>query len=243
MNRDRISVVLPAYESAVLVAEAVPKVRSDLMGRDVEIIVVDDGSSDDTTIVAREAGADQVIRLDENQGKGAAVREGLRSATGEYLVFTDVDLAYEPVQILNIVELLAGDADIAVGSRRHFASANTPTAGWIRDCGSWVFNRLTRLIVPNPFLDTQCALKGFTPEAARQIFGKAKIDGFAFDVELLFLARKMGLVVAETPVTLRHVEQSSVRFIPQAARMLWDLVRVRWWAIMGAYNLKAPRSG
>ena len=66
MNRDRISVVLPAYESAVLVAEAVPKVRSDLMGRDVEIIVVDDGSSDDTTIVAREAGADQVIRLDEN---------------------------------------------------------------------------------------------------------------------------------------------------------------------------------
>tara|TARA_B100001750_G_C15102307_1_gene396030 strand:+ start:95 stop:391 length:297 start_codon:yes stop_codon:yes gene_type:complete len=91
-------------------------------------------------------------------------------------------------------------------------------------------------VVPIPHLDTQCGLKGFTSEAAETIFSHAKLDGFAFDVEVLFLARKLGCAITEIPVILDHVEQSTVKFIPQAMRMLWDVIRVRVWSNLGRYS-------
>ena len=102
----RISVILPAYRAAPLVAEAIQRIRDDVQPAEVEIIVVDDGSKDETANIARESGADQVIELTQNRGKGEAVRRGMAAASGSYLVFTDVDLAYRPSQIMNIVEAL-----------------------------------------------------------------------------------------------------------------------------------------
>jgi dolichyl-phosphate beta-glucosyltransferase len=210
---------------------------------ETEIIVVDDGSDDGTADAALQAEADQVLELKENRGKGAAVRAGVSVASGSYVLFTDVDLAYEPSQILKLIEALNAGADVVLGSRRHSASQEVNSPGVVREWGSRVFNRLTRIVVPSPHLDTQCGLKGFTSEAAQTIFSRAKVDGFAFDVEVLFLARNLGCVITEIPVTLDHVEQSTVKFIPQAIRMLWDVIRVRVWSNLGRYGDLPPRHG
>ena len=164
----------------------------------------------------------------------------MAAASGSYLVFTDVDLAYRPSQIMNIVEALERGADVALGSRRHSESEENGPPSPMREQGSRVFNRLTRLFVPGPHLDTQCGLKGFTFQAAQSIFPMSRIDGFAFDVEVLFLARRFQMEIVEIPVVVDHVEQSTVRFIPQAIRMLWDVARVRLWSMTGRYNHAPP---
>ena len=240
MTNPQISVILPAYRAAPLVTEAIERIRYELRPAEVEIIVVDDGSRDETALTARQAGANLVIELDENRGKGEAVRQGMIAASGSYLVFTDVDLAYRPSQIMNIVDALEGGADVALGSRRHISSEETGPSSLIREQGSRVFNRLTRLLLPGPHLDTQCGLKGFTFQAAQPIFSMSRIDGFAFDVEVLFLARRLNMEIVEIPVIVDHIEQSTVRFVPQAIRMLWDVTRVRLWSVTRRYNDTPP---
>ena len=242
MTDRRISVILPAYCAAPLVAEAIQRIRDDVQPAEVEIIVVDDGSKDETANIARESGADEVIELTQNRGKGEAVRRGMAAASGSYLVFTDVDLAYRPSQIMNIVEALERGADVALGSRRHSESAENGPPSPIREQGSRVFNRLTRLFLPGPHLDTQCGLKGFTFQAAQSVFPISRISGFAFDVEVLFLARRFDMEIVEIPVVVDHLEQSTVRFIPQAIRMLWDVATVRLWSMTRRYN-HAPTQG
>ena len=231
-----VSIVIPAYRAAPGIVDTIARIRHATTAIETEIIVVDDGSDDDTVYLARQADVDQVVELKENRGKGAAVRAGVSIASGSYVLFTDADLAYEPSQILNLVEALSAGADVALGSRRHLASQEVNSPGAVREWGSRVFNRLTRIVVPIPHLDTQCGLKGFTSEVAETIFSHVKLDGFAFDVEVLFLARKLGCAITEIPVILDHVEQSTVKFIPQAIRMLWDVIRVRVWSNLGRYN-------
>ena len=243
MTGQLVSIILPAYRAAPVIAETIARIQDATIDLETEIIVVDDGSDDGTAYAALQAGADQVIELKENRGKGAAVRAGVSVASGSYVLFTDVDLAYEPSQILKLIEALNAGADVVLGSRRHSASQEVNSPGVAREWGSRVFNRLTRIVVPSPHLDTQCGLKGFTSEAAQTIFRQAKVDGFAFDVEVLFLARKLGCVITEIPVTLDHVEQSTVKFIPQAIRMLWDVIRVRVWSNLGRYGDLPPRHG
>jgi len=243
MTKQLVSVILPAYRAAPVVVASIDKIRSATKNTDIEIIVVDDGSDDDTANEARTGEADQVIEFKENRGKGAAVRAGVAAASGSYVVFTDVDLAYEPSQILKLVESLKAGADLAIGSRRHSASKEIVSGSMARKWGSRIFSRLTWVLVPSPHLDTQCGLKGFTAQAAEQIFGHTKVDGFAFDVEILFVAKQLGLTITEIPVTLEHIEQSTVRFIPQAIRMLYDVVRIRIWSVLGRYNDASSRLG
>ena len=236
MTDQLVSIVIPAYRAAPAIVETIARIRHATIEIETEIIVVDDGSDDGTVYLARRAAVDQVVELKENRGKGAAVRAGVSIASGSYVIFTDADLAYDPSQIFNLIEALDAGADVVLGSRRHLASQEVNSPGVVREWGSRVFNRLTRILVPSPHLDTQCGLKGFTSEVAQTIFSHAKLDGFAFDVEVLFLARKLGCVITEVPVTLDHVEQSTVKFIPQAIRMLWDVIRLRAWSNLGRYN-------
>ena len=235
MKSQTVSVILPSYRATSIVAATVTRVRNALPDSELEIIVVDDGSGDETSLLARRAGADQVIELPENRGKGAAVRAGMMAASGAYLVFTDVDLAYHPTQIAALLDALQAGADVALGSRRHPSSSEITPASGLRKRGSRIFNLFTRLVVGSSYLDTQCGLKGFTAEAATEIFTRSKVDGFAFDVEVVHLARKLGLKTTEVPVVLDHVEQTTVRFIPQAIRMLWDVLKIRMWSALGRY--------
>ena len=238
-----ISVILPAYRASSVIATTVSRVRSAMPTAEVEIIVVDDGSGDDTDLAASRAGADKVIKLQENRGKGAAVRAGMLDAVGSHFVYTDVDLAYDPSQIPTLIEALESGADVALGSRRHPHSSEITSAPAIRERGSRIFNQFTRLVLRSSYLDTQCGLKGFTAEAAKAIFTRTKVDGFAFDVEVLHLAEKLNLKTTEVPVILDHIEQTTVRFIPQATRMLWDVLKIRMWSALGRYPDLTPRRG
>jgi glycosyltransferase involved in cell wall biosynthesis len=191
----------------------------------VEILVVDDGSSDATAEVAQAVAARdtrvRVLRSQPNHGKGFAVRTGMLAAAGNLLLFTDADGAYGPADLERVVLALA-EAPVAIGTRR--PDSGTPLA---RQVASRAFNQALRVLSDLPFTDTQCGLKAFRREAAHQLFGRAKVNGFAFDVELLLLARRLGLPVAEIPVRAQARFGSRVRVLADGRRMLGEVWSVR----------------
>jgi dolichyl-phosphate beta-glucosyltransferase len=234
-DRPGLSVVVPAYGEAGRIAGTIAALR-DALGVDVEIVVVDDGSIDDTAAAAEAADADVVIRIPDNRGKGAAVRAGMLAAHGDMIVFTDADLSYPPAQIELLRAELERGTDVVVGSRRHIGTRTLVRAGRLRELSGRVFNLFTRLVLPQKFGDTQCGLKGFRREAARQIFSQSRIDRFAFDVEILWLAGHYGFSIKEVPVELDNAPGSTVRLASDALRMLRDLSRIRRWSAHGAYG-------
>jgi dolichyl-phosphate beta-glucosyltransferase len=227
----RLSVVLPAYQEADRIGATVQSLRAALgeaLGvRDVEIIVVDDGSADATAGRAHAAGADRVISHGTNRGKGAAVRTGALAAAGRHVAFTDADLAYAPGDVVAVLDALEAGADVAVGSRRHADTETVVAAPRLRDLGGRAINRLTRLVLSGDYPDTQCGLKGFRRDAAQRIFTRARIDGFAFDIEVLALAERARMTVVPVPVRVTNSTRSSVRALRDGLRLVTDLARIR----------------
>ncbi len=239
MTRPTLSVVVPAYEEEGRIGVAVERLREELVvPGGVEIVVVDDGSRDATSDVARRAGADRVLTLPANRGKGAAVRAGMLASHGRALAFTDADLAYSPAQILRLLHEVEAGFDVVIGSRRHVETTTLVRARRLREVSGRLFNLLSRVVLLPSYVDTQCGLKAFDADAARMLFGRARVDGFAFDVELIYLTRRYGLSVREVPVELTSVQTSSVRLLRDGLHMVRDLVRVRRWSGAGAYALE-----
>ena len=239
-----VSVVLPAYQAAHLVGAAVTEISAALGGHEVldgplEIVVVDDGSTDGTADAARRAGADVVVSLEANRGKGAAVRAGMLAASGRLRLFTDVDLAYPPGQLTSLIDALRDGADVALGNRRHAEARAINPARPARALASRMFNAFTRLVLLRRYRDTQCGFKGFTAVAAEEIFSRAVIDRFAFDVEVLYLVEHLELTAAEVPVTVDHSADTTVRLVAQSLQVVADIGRIRHRAAAGAYD--APR--
>ncbi len=237
----RLSVVLPAYREADRIGDTVARVRAELgacLGGApdaLQVVVVDDGSDDDTAGVATLAGADAVIRLAVNSGKGAAVRAGVSAATGRTIAFTDADLAYSPAQIADLLTLVEDGYDMVVGSRRHTDTRTLVTAGRIREAGGRLVNLATHALLLGQYHDTQCGLKAFRADAARALFDASHLDGFAFDVELFHLAERWRFSLAEVPVEVEHSERSTVSVLSDGLRLFVDLVRVRQAARRGDY--------
>ena len=241
----RVSVVLPAYREADRIGGSVARVRTELgaaLGADVEVVVVDDGSPDDTAAVAEAAGADRVVRLDRNRGKGAAVRAGVAVATGRTVVFTDADLAYGPAQVAALVHRVEEGYDVVVGSRRHTETTTLVRAGRLREVGGRLVNLATHALLLGQYRDTQCGLKAFRADVARPLFEAATLEGFALDVELFHLAERWRLSLAEVPVEVENSERSTVRVVRDGMRLVADLVRVRQRARRGDYP-EAPAFG
>ncbi len=240
-DRPRLSVVIPAYDEADRIGHTLEEVRHQLAGvaerGGVEVIVVDDGSTDDTTARAVAAGADRVVTLPENQGKGAAVRTGMAAATGSTRVFLDADLAYSPDQVLAMLELTEAGWDVVVGSRKHTATATLVRAGRLRQLGSRGINVLTSLVLLGRYRDTQCGLKAFRADAAEAIFPLTRIDRFALDIEVLYLVERQRLSLSEVPVQVANSQRSTVRVVRDTVRLLRDLVRIRIFARNGDYDL------
>ncbi len=226
---------MPAYGEGRRIGAAVIALRG-VLGADTEIVVVDDGSTDDTGAAAEAGGADLVVRLPDNRGKGAAVRAGMLAAHGDVMVFTDADLSYPPAQIELLRAELERGTDVVVGSRRHIGTRTLVRAGLLREASGRVFNLFTRLVLSRRFGDTQCGLKGFRREAAQEIFGHSRIDRFAFDVEILWLAGHYGFSIAEVPVELDTAPGSTVSLARDAVRMVRDLTKIRRWSARGAYG-------
>jgi len=233
----RLSVVVPAYREQDLIGSTVRRLYQRLRPVDarVEVIVVDDGSEDRTAAEASEAGA-TVISLDRHRGKGAAVRAGVLEAAGRTVAFIDADLAYPPEQLIGLMEEVESGADVVVGSRRHVDTVTLAKVRRIRGVSGRVFNWLTRAVVLGEVRDTQCGIKAFSAEAARAVFSRGRVDGFAFDVEIFVIARALGLQVTEVPVELTNTRRSSVRVHRDAGRMVGDLAAIRWRALRGRYR-------
>ena len=203
----------------------------------VEVIVVDDGSTDDTADLALRSGADQVVVLPENRGKGAAIRVGVAAARGRTIAFTDADLAYSPDQLLGVIREVEAGWDVAVGNRRHPQTERVQGAGTLRDLGSRAVNLLAMGVLLSHPHDTQCGLKAFRSDVAKNVFSLGRVDRFAFDIEVLHLVERRGYTVTEVPVRLEMGERSTVRLVRDTLRLLRDLWRIRHWSATGAYEL------
>jgi len=203
----RLSLVIPAYRAASWIAGSVTEARTALErtldGDMFEIIVVDDGSGDGTAQKARDGGANLVIDLAVNQGKGAAVRAGIAQSTGRVVVFTDADLSYDPAQIAGFVKHVEAGADVVTGDRQHPASSIDGNVSQVRSIGSRMINLSCRVLLGLKTADSQCGLKAFRGDVAKRLFASSSENRFGFDAEILYLARRAGMDVRNAPVVLR----------------------------------------
>ena len=228
-----LSVVIPAFNEVDRLGPTLLRVIDYCRAErpSYQVLVVDDGSTDDTVPLARRIGLEcpelQVIELGANRGKGAAVRAGMLAAEGRRILFSDADLA-TPIEELGKLERALDEGhDIAIASRAAPGADIRVRQHPLRELMGRSFNLMVRLAAIGGIGDTQCGFKLFTRAAARDLFGRAAVDGFAFDVEILWLARGR-YRVAEVPVVWRHVEESQVSPGSDAARMFIDLLRIRW---------------
>ena len=239
----RLSVVVPAYREAAAIAATIERIRAELSpvaeAGGLEVVVVDDGSGDGTAEAAHQGGADQVIELPANQGKGAAVRAGMLAATGRTRAFTDADLSYGPAQIVRLLDQVEAGFQVVVGNRYHERSTTLVAAGTLRQIGGRVINLATRAVLAEAHDDTQCGLKAFEGGVAEVIFSHTRIDGFAFDVEVLHLVERYHVTLAEVEVEVVNSDTSTVRVARDALALLADLVRIRRGSKAGWYDLDA----
>jgi putative flippase GtrA len=231
----RLTVVLPAYQEASRIGASVVAVREALADVAPEIVVVDDGSTDGTAAAAAAAGA-RVVQLEGNRGKGAAVRAGMLAASGRTVAFTDADLAYPPGLLRDLLVAVEDGWDVAVGSRWHRDSRALARPSLLRRVSSRLFNLLTATVLLGQYRDTQCGCKAFRSDVARLLFGHTRLDGFAFDVEVLHLVERYRLSLTEVPVQVTDGGSSTVRVASAALRMIRDLFRIRRWGSEGAYE-------
>lgn len=247
-----LSVVVPAYNEAVRLRSTLPALLEYLhqSDRECELIVVDDGSRDNTADVARDvlAQADRVrtsvLSYQSNLGKGRAVRLGLLASRGDVALFSDADLSTPITETPKLVgPIERGECDVAIGSRaldRKLIGIHQP---WRREQGGRIFNLVVRLATGLPFWDTQCGFKAFRMSVCRPIIEGAMIDRFGFDVELLYVAQRAGLQVKEIPVRWDHYEGSKVSVASDSFKMLAEVALIRQQARRGAYDqaIKASR--
>jgi glycosyltransferase involved in cell wall biosynthesis len=241
-----ISVVIPAYNEETRIPPTLERVAEyfSSFGKPVEILVVNDGSRDRTASVVRSIGeklsTDQVqFRLIENpgnQGKGYSVRHGMLEARGNWALFSDADLSAPIEELPKLIEAAEkGGYDGAIGSRALDRSLVGKHQSFFRELAGRTFNLGVRLIAGLPFHDTQCGFKLFKREAAQQIFKRQQMTRFGFDVEILYIAKKLGLRIVEVPVRWDDVEGTKVSMFAGVDAFL-DPLRVRWNDIRGLYR-------
>jgi dolichyl-phosphate beta-glucosyltransferase len=227
-----LSVVLPAYNEEQRLPQYLPQVIEFCRRLEggAEIVVVDDGSRDGTAAyIERGIAAEptlRLVRMGQNQGKGAAVCRGVREAHGSYVLFADADGATPIGEATKLIEAAARGADVVIGSRKAAAAGVARERSWLRELAGTVFYRITNLLAVPHVEDTQCGFKLFRRSAAGPIFALVTEKGWAFDVQVLFLAQKLGFQIEEVPVNWRSVEGSKIRS-SDALRMFAALFRIR----------------
>jgi glycosyltransferase involved in cell wall biosynthesis len=238
----KYSIIIPAYNEGARLGATLDRVLHciGVQGWDAEVLVVNDGSRDATAdLVRASAQTYPQLRLIENhgnRGKGYSVRNGMLNAIGEILLFSDADLSSPIEESTKLFAAIDAGADIAIGSRWLQPEMQTHRQSLLRQFYGRLFNLALRILLGLNFKDTQCGFKAFTRAAAHIIFPQQRIERWGFDPELLYLARRAGLKVAEVPVAWAHVEGTRISPLRDGIRMLGEVLKIRWNALTGQYS-------
>ncbi len=247
MSYPQYSIVIPAYNEAARIGQALDSVAGCIRKRNwfAEVVVVDDGSRDETAAIVRRFAAHaagvRLLQNPGNRGKGYSVRNGLLHSFGEIVMFTDADLSAPIEEAEDLFAAIRGGVDIAIGSRWLEQTRQTIRQPLYRQFFGRCFNAVTRMVMGLPFADTQCGFKAFTRTAAQTVFQLQTIDRWGFDPEILFIALKRGYRVVEVPVSWAHDERSRISYLKDGIRMLQDIAIVRWNAMLGRYDRNVER--
>jgi dolichyl-phosphate beta-glucosyltransferase len=237
-----LSVVVPAYNEALRLPRTLQQIRAfaDGLSGGVEVIVVDDGSTDGTSALVQAVAATdpriRLVRLAENQGKGGAVRAGVAAAVGECILFTDADGSIPIGEFDRLHRKLSDGADIAIASRHLRGDSAEVHFKASRRLPGWMFQQFVKSVALSGLSDTQCGFKLFRGPVARELFADTRCRGFAFDVELLMLARRRGYRIAEVAVNCQHVPGSKVRLLHDGLGMCMEVMRIRSAFRSGRYD-------
>jgi len=242
-----ISLVIPAYNEQARLPATLREVMAYVArySLDCEVVVVDNGSTDGTADVVREAigqfgGRLRLLRAD-GRGKGLAVRTGMRAARGGVAIFADADLSWPLAELRRFPTLISDAAPVVIGSREGVGARRIGEPSYRHLMGR-VYNQVVQWLALPGIEDSQCGFKAFRADAARRVFRLQTIRGFGFDVEVLFLARRLGYGIRVVPLQWEHKQNSSVAPVRDTARMLSDVLRVRLQAQRGLYD-REPRPG
>ena len=236
------SIIIPAYNESERLSVSLPKVLEyiSLQALPAEVIVVNDGSTDDSADVVRRFAAHHTeIRLLENpgnRGKGYSVRNGMLHAQGDVMLFTDADLSSPIREAGKLFEAIEQGADVAIGSRWLRAELQTERQPWHRQLYGRLFNLALRVVLGLKYRDTQCGFKAFTRAAAHTIFTRQRVERWGFDPELLFLADKFKLRTVEVPVEWAHDHRSKISPVRDGIKMGLEMLSVRWNDMKGLYK-------
>lgn len=241
-----VSVVIPTYCEEMRIGATLGSVVGYLAAQpySAEVIVADDGSTDRTAQVVLEASSGAVVpvrlmRRAQNRGKGYTVREGMLAARGARRLFSDADLSTPIDELGNLLRVMDNTgAGVVIGSRALPDSVLEVRQPWYRESMGRAFNRIVRCVGLTEFPDTQCGFKLFTADAAQRVFPLQTVERFGFDVEILWIARSLGIRVEQVPVRWIDSPQSRVSPVSDAGRMFLDVLRVRRNAWAGRYRVR-----
>ncbi len=243
MTSPELSIVIPAYNEETLIVSTLDGLKTYLSARSeqYEIIVVDDGSQDKTVMCIEDWKKINGVNLhlfinEQNMGKGFSIQRGVMESRGRFIIFIDADLPYELYAIEDFLNALRNGYDLAIGSRV-LPGSQVKGVPIVRYASGQIFSWMVQAVLFSGLPDTQCGFKSFKSVAAKEIFRRLTIDGFGFDVEMLFIARKLKLAIQPVPVRMiDHRHRSRVRLVVDSFKMFANLFMVRWNDLQGKYN-------
>jgi glycosyltransferase involved in cell wall biosynthesis len=238
-----LSIIIPSYNEELRLPATLDRIAAYLQrdGREAEVLVVDDGSNDRTAVVAESFRSRipllRVVSNGVNRGKGYSVRHGMQEARGRIALFTDADLS-APIEEASKLIAALETYDVAIGSRAMDRNLISIHESRFREFAGIIFNKIVRIILWLPFVDTQCGFKAFRRERCSILFEQQRIERFGFDPELLYLARHHGLHAVEIPVRWGHSPATKVNMWRDSIQMFVDVFTIRWNALAGRYPRK-----
>ncbi len=237
-----ISIIIPTYKSADILEKNIMLLKSYLDENNLsnEIILVDDGS-DDKGATQEAAKSLNIVFLANpvNTGKGAALKLGFEKAQGRFCIFTDADIPYQLDNLMEIYKKLSVENfDVVVGDRNLEGSIYYEKTSFLRNFGSWAVITMVNIFITRNWKDTQCGIKGFKANVGKRLFSMARINRFAIDIEIVFLAIKYGYNIKKINVSLRSNEKSTINIVNDGIKIIFDIFKIRLNELRGAYHIK-----
>ncbi|OGL54703.1 MAG: hypothetical protein A3C43_00115, partial [Candidatus Schekmanbacteria bacterium RIFCSPHIGHO2_02_FULL_38_11] len=235
-------VIIPAFNEENRIFKSLDAIDTYLSSKNLryEIIVVDDGSNDNTPSIVKAFCKTHArafyTTYGKNMGKGYAVRQGVNISKGYFVLFSDADLSTPIEEIEKLIKAIKSGYDISIGSRALSDSEIIISQPFYRKTIGKIFNILVRLLIFGGIKDTQCGFKCFTGTAVKKIFSKCRINGFSFDVEALFIGKKLGFKIMDIPIQWINSPESRVHPIKHSLAMIKELLQIRWNEMRGLYK-------